>query len=117
MNIEMFREYCLAKRGVSEELPFGNNALVFKVVGKMFALTNLEYFESVNLKCNPVLAVQLREQYAAVSPGYHMNKKHWNTIKADGSIPDKLLFSWIDHSYDLVVSKLSKKQRELLNGL
>ena len=114
MDIETFRDYCLAKKGVTEELPFGPGALVFKVAGKMFALTDIELFKSVNLKCDPVRAIQYREEYDAVGPGYHMNKKHWNTIKMDGSIPDKLLFSWIDHSYDLVVASLSTRQRETL---
>ncbi len=117
MDIETFREYCLTKKGVSEELPFGINTLVFKVAGKMFALTDIELFESINLKCDPGRAVMLREQYPAITPGYHMNKKHWNTIRTDLSVPDKLLFSLIDHSYDLVVASLNKKQKELLDIL
>lgn len=114
MNIEIFREYCLSKAGVTEEFPFGENTLVFKVSGKMFALTDVDLFSSINLKCNPEEAVLLREHYPAVQPGYHMNKKHWNTIGMDGSIPDKLLFQWIDNSYNLVFEGLPLKQKKLL---
>ncbi len=109
MNIEAFRSYCIGKKGVTEEFPFDENTLVFKVMGKMFALTDLENFESVNLKCDPEKAVQLREEFPAVIPGYHMSKKHWNTILIDGSIPDKLLKTWIDDSYNLVAVSISKK--------
>ena len=87
---------------------------MFKVVGKMFALTDVEGFESVNLKCDPEKAIELREKYDAVIPGYHMNKKHWNTIIMDGSLSDILMKNLIDHSYELVVDKLPKKDRELL---
>jgi predicted DNA-binding protein (MmcQ/YjbR family) len=114
MNIEDFREYCLSKKGVTEELPFGPEHLVFKVIGKIFAITSLESFESVNLKCDPEEAVLLREKYDAVLPGYHMNKKHWNSILMDGSIPDKLFLKWVDHSYEQVVNSLTKKQKEEL---
>ncbi len=117
MNIEDFREYCLSKKGVTEECPFGPETLVFKVMGKMFALTGIEHFASINLKCDPEEAALLREQYDAVQPGYHMNKKHWNTVLMDGSIPLKLLYSWIDHSYTLVVDSLTKKQKEALEKL
>lgn len=116
MNIEAFREYCLSKPATTEDFPFDENTLVFKVMGKMFALTDLELFESVNLKCEPDLAVSLREQYESVRPGYHMSKKHWNTVLMDGMISDKLLKEWIDHSYELVVNGLSKKQKEELLG-
>ena len=102
MNLESFRDHCLKKEGVTEEFPFGMDTLVFKVNGKMFALTDIESFESVNLKSLPEEAVQLREQYQAVQPGYHMNKKHWNTVLMDGSISDKLIKEWIDKSYELV---------------
>jgi len=111
MNIEQFRDYCIQKYGVTEEFPFDENTLVFKVMGKMFALIDVNLFESVNLKCDPEQAVMLRENYAAVKPGYHMNKKHWNTIEFDGSLTDKEIFHWVNHSYDLVVSKLPKKIR------
>jgi len=109
VNLESFRNHCLKKKGVTEEFPFGVDTLVFKVAGKMFALTNIESFESINLKCLPEDAVQLREQYSAVQPGYHMNKKHWNTVIMDGSVPDKLVKEWIDQSYFLV-AKTSMKE-------
>jgi predicted DNA-binding protein (MmcQ/YjbR family) len=109
MDIQSFRTYCLIKKGVTEELPFDKNTLVFKVMGKMFAATDLNLFESVNLKCDPEKAVELREIYQAVLPGYHMSKKHWNTILMDGTIPDNLFKQWIDDNYDLVVAGLSKK--------
>lgn len=117
MNIEEFRNYCLAKPGVTEEFPFGEDTLVFKVMGKMFALTDVELFESVNLKCDPEKAVELREKFLAVQPGYHMNKKHWNTVLMDGSINDRQFCQWIDHSYDLVVNSLPKKLQQELDTL
>lgn len=117
MNIEEFRAYCIAKPGVTEELPFDESTLVFKVMGKMFTLTNIDCFESFNVKCDPEKAVELREQYRAVEPGYHMNKKHWNTIRIDGELKQPELQHWIDHSYDLVVSKLTKKQKETLENM
>lgn len=85
--------------------------MVFKVEGKIFALCGIDPFESVNLKCDPELAVELREQFDAVKPGYHMNKKHWNTIQLDGSVPDRKIFEWIDHSYALVAPKLAKSRK------
>ena len=105
MNIEILREYCISKRNVTESFPFGDDTLVFKTQGRIFALVNLEGELSINLKCDPVLAIELRERYSSVVPGYHMNKKHWNTVYIDGSVPDKEVFSWIDHSYDLVLKK------------
>jgi predicted DNA-binding protein (MmcQ/YjbR family) len=102
MNIETLREYCISKTGVTEGFPFGEDTLVFKVKGKIFALANLDGELSINLKCDPLLAIELREKYNSVSPGYHMNKKHWNTVLLDGTIPDMEIFSWIDHSYSLV---------------
>jgi predicted DNA-binding protein (MmcQ/YjbR family) len=117
MDIETFREYCLSKKGVTEESPFGPDALVYKVMGKMFVLADLDLFESINLKCDPETAQELREKHPAVQPGYHMNKKHWNTIIMDGSLPDRLIFSWVDHSYQLVVDGLSKKKREELERM
>ncbi|MBG47582.1 MAG: MmcQ-like protein [Pseudozobellia sp.] len=118
MNIEAFREYCLSKKGVAEELPFGPDALVFKVMGKMFALSALERLPTqVNLKCDPERALQLREEFdGAIVPGYHMSKVHWNTIMIN-EVPPKLLVGLIDHSYDLVVSKLPKKVKAELEGL
>lgn len=112
MNIEKFRDHCIQKYGVTEEFPFDENTLVFKVKGKMFALIDVDLFESVNLKCDPEEAITLREKYEAVKGGYHMNKKHWNTIKLNGSLSDQEIFHWLNHSYDLVVSKLPKKLRE-----
>ena len=114
MNIERYREYCLTKRGVTEDFPFDNITLVFKVGGKMFALTNVELFQSLNLKCDPERAIELRETFNAVQPGYHMSKKHWNTIRIGEDAPDQLLFELIDHSYDLVFDSLTKKVRDEL---
>ncbi len=115
MNIEELREYCINKEGTAEDFPFDETTLVFKVAGRMFALTDLEGNLSVNLKCDPSIAVELREKYSCVRPGYHMSKKHWNTIDVDGSVSDELIREWIDHSYDLVVSGLpKKKQAELM---
>lgn len=115
MNIEEFREFCLSFKKITEEFPFDNNTLVFKVMGKMFALCDVENFESINLKCDPVKAVQLREEYpGVVIPGYHMNKKHWNTILMDNNLPDDLISDWITDSYNLVVAKLPKKDQQKL---
>jgi len=114
MDIEHFRSYCIAKKGVTEEFPFGENTLVYKVKGKMFALTDVENFETINLKVDPEVGAALREQYPGVEPGYHMNKKHWITVHLDGAIADKLVKQWIDNSYDLVVKNLSKAIRESL---
>ena len=109
MNIEEFRDYCLSKPGVTEEFPFDETTLVFKVGGKMFALTDLEDDFSINLKCEPEKAIELRELYPdSVLPGYHMNKKHWNSIIIDGRIPDKKLYEWTDRSYELVFNGLPK---------
>ena len=116
MNIEEFRTYCLYKKGVSEDFPFDESTLVYKVKNKIFALTDLEGDFRINLKCEPQYAIELREEFPAVIPGYHMNKKHWNTIIIDGSITDNKLQKLIDHSYDLVAASLSKKdQVELKN--
>ena len=114
MNIEDFREYCIGKPGVTEEFPFGPETLVFKVMGKLFALTDVDLFESVNLKCDPEKAIELREKYPSVKPGYHMNKKHWNTVMMDGTVSDTMVYEWIDHSYQLVVDGLPKKIKEEL---
>lgn len=115
MNIEELRTYCLSKKGVTEGLPFGESTLVFKVMDKIFALASIESKPlSFNLKCDPAKAEELREQYDCVRPGYHMNKKHWNTVLADGSVSRRLLEEWIDHSYALVAGSLPKKQRDTL---
>jgi Uncharacterized protein conserved in bacteria len=116
MNIEDFREYCLKKRGVTEEFPFDETTLVFKVMGKMFALTNLDGEWNLALKCDPDRAIELREQYSAIRPGYHMNKVHWNTVQMDGSLSEKLILELIDHSYDLVAAKLPAKLRAEIKG-
>ena len=105
MDIVILRDYCISKEDATESFPFGDDTLVFKVDGKIFALVNLEGELNLNLKCNPVRAIDLRERFPSVIPGYHMNKKHWNTIILDGSVPDKEVFSWIDHSYELVKHK------------
>ncbi|HEY4785561.1 MAG TPA: MmcQ/YjbR family DNA-binding protein [Bacteroidales bacterium] len=116
MNIEEFRQYCLKMKGVTEEFPFGGDVLVFKVMGKMFALTVLNTEFTVNLKCDPELAIELREEYSAVTPGYHMSKKHWNTIVCS-EVPLKKLQEWIDHSYTLVLNSLTKKVKDQYNSL
>lgn len=115
MNIEEYREYCLSKPATTEEFPFDESTLVFKVAGKLFSLTNVDLFSSINLKCDPEKAVFLREQYSSIQSGYHMNKKHWNTIQMDGSLSDAFIYELIDHSYDLVVQGLPAKQKKLLN--
>lgn len=112
MDIETYREYCITKPFVTEEFPFDNETLVFKLKGKIFALGSIANFKSVNLKCDPEAAVVLREQFEAVQPGFHMNKKHWNTIQLDGSISWKQLKEWIDNSYSLVLECLPKKEQE-----
>ena len=116
MNIEEFTEYCLAKPGVTEEFPFDETTLVFKVMGKMFALTNLDGDWSLSLKCDPERAIELREQYPAIQAAYHMNKTHWNSVYMDGSLSQKLILELVDHSYRLVVDKLPLKLRSLLKG-
>lgn len=119
MNIEEFREYCIAKKGVTESFPFDEKTLVFKVMEKMFALSSLENQPSkANLKCDPERSITLREEYdGLITPGFHMSKLHWNTVELEMNIPHKLLCELIDHSYDLVVNKLTKKLKEELNQL
>lgn len=115
MNIEELREYCITQKSVSEELPFGPDTLVFKVAGKVFLLVGLDQVDqlSFNVKCDPEYAVELREKYEqTVLPGYHMNKKHWNTVFANRELADDILFKLIDHSYDLIVKALPKRLRE-----
>ena len=112
MDVGSFREYCLGKVAVMEGTPFGEDVLVFKVSGKMFALVALdEVPATANLKCDPDLALELRDRYEQVRPGYHMNKKHWNTVEIDSGISDSELRKMIDHSYQLVVRSLPKAQR------
>lgn len=115
MNVEKFRDYCLSKPAVTEGTPFGPEDIVFKVEGKMFALLALdEVPPAANLKCDPDLALELRDRYEQVQPGYHMNKKHWNTVVLDGVIPEKEIRKMIDASYALVVQSLPKAKREKL---
>ncbi len=113
MNIETLRDYCLSKKAATEDFPFDEVTLVFKVGGKMFGLISLDNPQlSISLKCDPELAIELREQYAAVEPAFHFNKKHWNMVHIDGRISQTLVREWIDHSYDLVVASLTRKTRE-----
>lgn len=116
MNIQQLYEFCLSKKGVTEHFPFDEDTLVFKVGGKMFCLTSLREWEkgnpSLNLKCNPERALELREQYEAIKPGYHMSKVHWNTVAVNSDVSQKLLIELINHSYDLVFSSLTKKLQE-----
>lgn len=115
MNIEELREYCMAKKHVTESFPFDNETLVFKVMNKMFALTGINSNPvSVNLKCDPEKAIALREEFSCVLPGYHMNKQHWNTVIIDGSVSDKQVMEWIDDSYNLIVASLPKRVREMM---
>lgn len=119
MNIEQLCEYCLKKNGVTEDFPFDEHTLVFKVLGKMFALVGLEKWEngdkSINLKCDPDYAEELRAQYDSINAGYHMSKKHWNTVSLNSTeISPQFLSELIDHSYDMVVKGMTKKMRESL---
>jgi predicted DNA-binding protein (MmcQ/YjbR family) len=114
MNIETLRDYCLSKRHVEETFPFGEETLVFKVMDKIFLLAGLEQPDRFNVKCDPEHAILLREQYEEVQPGYHMNKKHWNTVLIEGRLSESQLQEMIDHSYDLVVRSLPKNKRALI---
>ncbi len=118
MNFEDLQQYCSSKKGVTAEFPFDESTLVFKVMGKVFALSGLNEEEAkVNLKCDPDRAIQLREEYPDIIPGYHMNKKHWNTIYLERELAEGLIRELIDHSYDLVVKKLTRKVKEELDSL
>ena len=115
LNIEEIREYCLLKHGTEECFPFDESTLVFKVGGKMFLLMDIESSPvEFNIKCEPQNAIDLREQYSCVKPGFHMKKSHWNTITCDGKVSKKIIFAWIDDSYNLIVNSLPKKKRDLL---
>jgi predicted DNA-binding protein (MmcQ/YjbR family) len=116
MNIEELRNYCISKKGVTESFPFDDVTLVFKVMDKMFALTNLEGEFTVNLKCEPDKAEELRAEFPSVLPGYHMSKKHWNTVIIDGTIKDSHIYKWIDDSYNLVISSLPSKTKAKLSN-
>jgi predicted DNA-binding protein (MmcQ/YjbR family) len=119
MNIEEFRDYCLSKKGVTESFPFDEHTLVFKVMGKMFALSGLENQPSkANLKCDPERSIELREEYdGLIIPGFHMNKVHWNTVALEMSIPHQLIIELINHSYELIVLNLTKKLKLELENL
>ena len=121
MNIQQYFDYCLSKKGVTEHFPFDEDTLVFKVGGKMFALSSVNGWEngaaSVNLKCDPEKAEELRANYDAIHPGYHMSKVHWNTVAVNSDVPDKMLRQLIDDSYDLVVKSLTKKAQAELGDL
>lgn len=117
INVESYREYCLAKPGTSEGFPFDGSTLVFKVMGKMYALADIDAFEFINLKCNPERAAELRDQHPAIRPGYHMNKQHWNSVYVDGTLSDELIFELVDHSYELIAAGLPKKLKEELAAL
>ena|SRR5436190_3595263 len=120
MNLEDYYNYCLSKKGVTEHFPFDEDTLVFKVGGKMFALSSLSEWErgepSVNLKCDPERSQFLRSEYESIQPGYHMNKKHWNTVAVNKDATDKLIMELIDHSYNLVFESLPKKIKSELDG-
>ncbi len=115
MNIEEFRDYCLSKPRTTEHTPFGPDTLVFKVMNKMFALTGLDNFEFINLKCDPERALELRSENEFIKPGYHMNKQHWNSVYIE--VGDKLIKELTNHSYDLIVDSLPKKLKEDLKNL
>jgi predicted DNA-binding protein (MmcQ/YjbR family) len=112
VNIEEIRDYCLAKPGVTEDMPFGEDTLVFRVGEKLFLLTSLLQSDRFNVKCDPERAIGLREQHTEVQPGYHMNKKHWNTVHTNGNLTRREICDMIDHSYDLVLKSLPKNIRE-----
>jgi predicted DNA-binding protein (MmcQ/YjbR family) len=114
MDAEDFREYCLQKEGATESMPFGPDVLVFKVSGKMFGLAALDEVPArANLKCDPDLALELRDRYEQITPGYHMNKRHWNTVEIESATPDAELQKMIDHSYDLVAKRLRKPRAKV----
>ncbi len=117
MYLEDFRAYCLSKHGVEETLPFDNETLVFKVMGKMFALICINKPDYANLKCDPELAIDLRERYSGIIPGWHMNKTHWNSVQLASDYSNAQLQQWIDHSYELVVQSLTKKLKQELENL
>ncbi len=114
MLLEEIYEYCNRKPFVSEGFPFDASTLVFKVGSKMFALLDVDHFDSINLKCEPDRSIELREMYDGIQPGYHMNKKHWNTVSANADVPNELLKELIDISYNLVFLSLTKKERHEL---
>lgn len=112
MNLQNIIDHCTAKPGSSQDFPFDESTLVIRVAKKMFALINLNTPHRINLKCEPLTALELRRKHKAVTAGYHMNKKHWNTVNLDGTIPEDLIFKWIDDSYNLVLKSLTKTERQ-----
>jgi len=121
MHIDQLRDYCLAKKGVTEHFPFDDVTLVFKAMNKMYALVGLDRWErgetKINLKCDPDWAEELRGEYEGINPGFHMNKKHWNTVTLNDDVPDSFVLELIDHSYDLIIKSLPKKVREEYQNL
>lgn len=124
MNIEDFRNYCLAFKGVTEKMPFGKatseydrNLLVFSVLDKWFCFVNIDVFDFCDIKCNPELIENLKERYDGIRPGYHMNKKHWISVYFNRDVPDNMIMELVRQSYDIVVNSLTRKQREELNKL
>jgi predicted DNA-binding protein (MmcQ/YjbR family) len=117
MFLDEFREYCLSKKGASEGTPFGPETLVLKVMNKIFAITGIDNYEFINLKCEPEYAAELREREVGIKPAWHMNKTHWNSVMVDGSVSDNLIKELIDHSYVLIVKSLPKKLKEELANL
>ncbi len=117
MNLELVRNYCLSKKGVEESCPFDEDSPVYKVMGKIFLIANLipPYF--INVKCDPEKAIELRERYDYVRPGYHMNKQLWNSVYINNTVKDRLIYEWIDDSYNLIVNKLPKTEKEKLNEI
>lgn len=120
MNLETLHEFCMSKKGVTEHFPFDNDSLVFKTVNKMFAITSLSAFENgspcISLKCDPDKALELRAIFDDIQPGYHLSKIHWNTININKNVSDQMIFDFINHSFELVFSSLTKKvQIEILN--
>ena len=111
MDIEKLRRHCLSKTGATEDFPFDESTLAFRIKGKMFCLTDLDKPDSINLKCDPEKAVELREEHEEIIPGFHMNKRHWNTVDINGTLTDSFIFDLVDHSYDLVVKTLPRKLR------
>ena len=116
MNIEEFRNYCLSFKAATEDLPFDETTLVFKVMNKMFVLVDIDTYDYVNLKCKPEDCEDLQNEYDGITPGFHMNKKHWVSVKTDNSISDKLMKKLVSDSYNLIVAKLTKKQKEELKN-
>lgn len=114
MDIEILRQHCLSKLGTMESFPFDAETLVFKVMGKMFAIIPLEKGEEIALKCDPARAIELREEWEEITAGYHLNKTHWNSVRVNGRLPSQLILELVDHSYDLVAASLKKADKEAL---